>query len=299
MDGSLLDQARGEIDEVRLELRVAHRNALGLEEGVGHAAADQQGIDLVEQVLDDLDLVGDLGPAQDRHEGALRRLQDALEDLDLALQEHPGHRGEVLGDPDHRAVGAVGGAEGIVHEDVAEARQGRRESGVVLGLAREEAHVLEQQRPPWREPRDGLLGLGRRRIGDEGHLEAQVTPEGSGHRSQRVARIRAALGPAEVRHQDQTPTSVEDSADRRQAGGDAGLVGDLPVLERDVEVDAHQDPLPGHLDVVERLLLHVAAPPPRFLISRAPPGPSSDRGSGSSSPTRCRTRTAPSPCRPP
>lgn len=43
--------------------------ALGDEESISHAAADDKGIDLIEEVVDDADLVGDLCAAEDSDEG--------------------------------------------------------------------------------------------------------------------------------------------------------------------------------------------------------------------------------------
>ena len=45
--------------------------ALGGQEGIGHAAADDEGIHLLEEVIDDVELVGDLGAAEDGDEGPL------------------------------------------------------------------------------------------------------------------------------------------------------------------------------------------------------------------------------------
>ncbi len=56
---------------VRLQQRLANLVSLRLEEGVGHAAADDEGIHLGHQVRDDADLVADLGAAQNRDEGLL------------------------------------------------------------------------------------------------------------------------------------------------------------------------------------------------------------------------------------
>ena len=49
------------------------------EEREGHPAADQEPVDLDEEVLDERELVGDLGPAEDRDERPLRRLEDPAE----------------------------------------------------------------------------------------------------------------------------------------------------------------------------------------------------------------------------
>ena len=60
-----------------------------LEEGVGHAAADDHLVHLVDEVLDELDLVGDLGPAEDGEEGVLGRREDLLEVVQLLLHQEP------------------------------------------------------------------------------------------------------------------------------------------------------------------------------------------------------------------
>ena len=54
--------------------------AQSVHKGVGHAAADDQGIDLFQQVVDNADLVGNLGAAQDSDEGALRIRQGGAHD---------------------------------------------------------------------------------------------------------------------------------------------------------------------------------------------------------------------------
>ena len=57
-----------QIDFVGFQQRFADLLALRLEEGVRHAAADDQSIHLVHQVLDDADLVADFGAAENRDE---------------------------------------------------------------------------------------------------------------------------------------------------------------------------------------------------------------------------------------
>ena len=63
------------------------------EEREGHAAADQERVDALEQVLDQRELVGDLGPAQDRDEraapGASRMRPSAVQ---LLLHQEAGRR---------------------------------------------------------------------------------------------------------------------------------------------------------------------------------------------------------------
>jgi hypothetical protein len=56
--------------------------------------------------------------------------------------------------------------------------------------------------------------------------------------------FRAALGAAEVGHEDEAAAAVEDVFDRRQRLGDAAVVGDFSIFDGDVEIDAHQNFLP-------------------------------------------------------
>jgi hypothetical protein len=46
--------------------------------------------------------------------------------------------------------------------------------------------------------------------------------------------------------------AVEEVSQRRERGADAHVVGDLPVLERDVEVGADEDPPAGDLRLPDR-----------------------------------------------
>ena len=60
------------LDPVGLGEALADGLALGEQERVRHAAAEDQQVDLGEQVVDDLDLVGHLGAAEDRRERPVR-----------------------------------------------------------------------------------------------------------------------------------------------------------------------------------------------------------------------------------
>ena len=91
-------------------------------------------IDARNQVLDHLDLVRHLGAAEDGHERAGRGFERLAEVLQLLLHQQPGAGRRHQPDQRfHRRVRAVGGAEGVVHVDVAQlaraaARRPRRSS---------------------------------------------------------------------------------------------------------------------------------------------------------------------------
>ena len=154
------------LDAVGLGEALADGLALGEQERVRHPAADDHHVDLVEQVLEHLDLVADLGAADDRRERVLRVLEQLAEVGELLLHEQAGVGGAELRDPDGAGVRPVGGAEGVVHVDVAVRREGLGEGRVVRLLLHVEAEVLEQQDLPVAHAPDGVLGAdarGRRR----------------------------------------------------------------------------------------------------------------------------------------
>lgn len=82
-----------DIDPVRLKQRPADLAPLRLEEGEHHPAADEQRVDLREQVLDDVDLAGDLRSADDGEVGAGGVAHGTSEVVDLLFHEQPGHAG--------------------------------------------------------------------------------------------------------------------------------------------------------------------------------------------------------------
>ncbi len=118
---SAFARAAYDIQLVEFDERLADVLSARLQEGVGHAATDDNGVDLFEQVVDDLDLVGDLGATDDGDEGLVRLHQRFAHVGELFFHQQPscGLLDEV-GDAFGGSVGAVRGAEGVVDIDIAE-----------------------------------------------------------------------------------------------------------------------------------------------------------------------------------
>lgn len=226
-------------------------------EGKSHTAGNDQAVDLGEEVIDQLDLVGDLGAAKDGEEGTLGVLQGLGEVLEFLLDEESGR---LLGqlDADHGAVGAVGGAEGIVDVDVSQGSQSLAELGDggsvsldllalgVLGAAfllGVEAQVLEENDLTTGGLVDGLLGLGADAVlGEEDGLAQQLLELGDDG-LQAVLGVDLAVGTAQVGHEDNGLGAILNGVlDGGQGTDDTLVVGDfLLVVERDVEVDLWRD----------------------------------------------------------
>ena len=193
------------LELVVLDERPADRDALRLEERVRHRAADEQRVDLAEQVLDDLDLVRDLRAAEDGDERALGRAERVAEILQFLLHQQPGRRlRQELRDALDRRVRAVRRAERVVHVDVGERRQLRRERRVVLLLLRVEAEVLEQDDLAARRARasTAACAVAPDAVVGERHRAAEQLRERAATGCDGVLWVRLALRPAEVRGED-------------------------------------------------------------------------------------------------
>ena len=143
-------------------------------EGVGDAAADDQRVDLRGERLQDRELGRDLGAGDDRHQRPLRVARaPAPSASSSAASSGPAQAtGANLRDAVRRRLGAVRGAEGVVHVDVAERGHLARQRLVVLLLALVEAAVLEQHdlaRLERREP-----GAAVDPVADQRHLAARA-----------------------------------------------------------------------------------------------------------------------------
>lgn len=101
-----------------VEERVTNLHVLkSLLEGESHTTTDDEAVDLAEEVVNELNLVRDLGTTEDGKEGTLGLLKGLSEVVELLLDEETGGLlGEV--DTDHGAVGTVSGTESIVLGDL-------------------------------------------------------------------------------------------------------------------------------------------------------------------------------------
>ena len=145
------------------------------------------------------------------------------------------------GDAVGAGLGAVRGAEGIVHEDVAQRRHLPRQRLVILLLALVDAAVLEQH---------DLAGLDVDSVDPvraQRHVAAEQFTEARSHRRQRILGLEGAFGrPAQVRGHHHRRAGVERHADARHRGADARVFGDVAgVILRHVEVGADEDALAG------------------------------------------------------
>lgn len=234
-------------DLVLLEQRDADLVPLGLEEGVRHASADEQPVGLAEQLVDDGELVGDLGAAERDHVRALHLVGELLEHADLGGDEVSGIVREPLRQVEDGRVLPVHRAEAVADVDVREAGQLVGEGGalgvVLAGLAGVEAQVLDDGDTTVGEAgNDGLGGAADRVLG-EGDVGAEQLTEAGGGRGEGEGGVRGALGAAQVRGDDHAGARVGQRLDGGHYRADAAVVGDGGAVQRDVQVGADEDAL--------------------------------------------------------
>lgn len=170
---------------------------------------------LVEHVLDQLDLVGNLGTTENSKEGAFGRLESLGEEFELLLDEETGGTLGQL-DTDHAGVGAVGSAERVVHVDITETGEagaefrnlGRVSLGLraVLVLDRTlfldvEAKVLEEDEGARGGVGNGLLDFGTDRVVQEDDRLANLLLELGSDWLEGVFFDHLSVRTAEVGHQ--------------------------------------------------------------------------------------------------
>ena len=133
--------------------------------------------------------------------------------------------------------------EGVADEDIAELGQLLGKGWIVLLLAGVEAQVLQHGDVAVLQRACDLGGRFADAVGGEGDRPAEQLRELGRDGLQRILRIGSALGPAEMRDDNDAGAALgqvlEPGHDTLQACG----VGDPAVLGRHVEVGAHQHAL--------------------------------------------------------
>jgi hypothetical protein len=221
------------------------------EERVGHAAADDQRVDLVREVGQEVDLGRHLRAADEGDDRLGRFAQALLQRLQFGLHGAAGKGRQEMRKPFGRGVRAMRRGEGVVHIDIAVFGQRAHEIRIVLFLALVEPRVLQEEHVAVRHRLDRLPG----RLADAVFGKADMAAEFGFHRPgdgfQRHIGVLFALRPAEMGEKNHLRAVTREFPDRRQDALDAGRVGDLSVLHRYVEVDPEQHALAGEVAIVE------------------------------------------------
>ena len=135
----------GGVDQVVFAQGLAYRVAGCGQEGVGDAAADDDLVTHFFQGVEDVQFGGDFGAANDGHHWLGRVVEGLAEGVEFGCQQRAGAGfGSELRHTVGGGLGAVGGAEGVHHVDIAQGSVLLGEVFVVFLFAFVEADVFKQ-----------------------------------------------------------------------------------------------------------------------------------------------------------
>ena len=180
---------------------------------------------LFEQVLEDLDLVGDLGAADDRDVRARRVLDEPRQVLDLLLHQEAGVRPAGAGQSRRSRRGRGGRCR------TRRSRRRRRttpsafaNSGSFFsssGWKRRFSRSSDLARP---QAADRVLGPDAQRVAGARDVEAEQRPTGAPPPAEPEAVLDLAVGAAEVAREDHARALVQEVLDRGDGRPDPGVV---------------------------------------------------------------------------
>ncbi len=182
------------------------------------------------EAVDDADLVRHLDAAEHGDERVLRRVQQPPNASARASSSSPAAAGSRCATPSVEAWARWAAPNASLTYRSASAASSAANAGSL--------RVLRGSKRRFSSSRSGALPRRANATGSAQELGQPRRP-----RAQRQRRVGRALGPAEVRADDHAaPRARAGSWRVGQRGPDAGVVGDPAVLERHVEVGAHQHP---------------------------------------------------------
>src|ERR1022692_353229 len=258
-----LQQLPRQVHFVGLKQRLADLMSLSLQESVGHAAADNERIDLVHQVPDHADFVANLGAAEDRHKRRLGMLQRVAQIPQLFLHKQASRRlRHELRNTHSGCLPPMRRAERIIHVEVRQASQLLGELLVVRFFFGVKPQILQQQGLTLFQLRGHLLRLRSHAVGPEAHVLAasQLFVEHHAqpfrHRLQTHLQVGLAFRPAQMRSQNQSRAVAQRVLDGGQRFADARIVHNASVFQRNIEVDPHEDAVVVKREITDRQLGH-------------------------------------------
>jgi hypothetical protein len=149
-------------------------------------------------------------------------------------------------------MGAMRGRESVVDIEIANLGNGLDQFGVVLFLARPETGVFQQGNVARAQNPHGLLDHIARHFGHEHHFAAQHLFHCAHDQRERLIRHAVALGAAKMRQQQHLGALVGQFQNGRR-GAHARVFRHRAILHRQIEIDAHQRDLAGHITQIVKL----------------------------------------------
>ena len=251
---------------------------MSLGECIGHAAAEDELVNLAEEILDDADLGRHLRTAHDGDERTFDVAEDIVHSLHFLLHEETEHtvlRGEIVSDDSCGSMFAVSCSESVHHPAVSIGSEflGELFLGSLHGLLgslvcrillvdsdrlafllRIETEILEKKSLARLKSCSKLVCL--LAVRSELYRNAEFLAHCINYLGQGKFRLDLSFRLAHVGHDDEGTALLKNEFEGRKCSANTSVVCDFAVLDRDVEIDSHNGLLAIKI-VSVNVLLHI------------------------------------------
>ena len=155
------------------------------------------------------------------------------------------------------SVSTVGRAECVVHEQRGIAQQGLGELRIVLLFTRIKTDIFQQNHITVLHGGAGGFRFRANGGGNEFHVLAEQFGKAGGNGLQGKSGIGFVFGTAQMRGKDKACALIQQELDGGESSHNAGVIGNFPILERDVEIHAHEDFLSLGVKVANSKFSHI------------------------------------------
>ena len=228
--------------------------AHGLAERIRHAAADDQNVYLVKQILNNGNLAGNLGAAQDRYKGSLGIVYCVSKEVNLLLHQVAYNRGvHILRHTYVGAVRSMSRSESVVYENIAERSQLFAELIAVLGLFRAVTGILKENHVAvlHRLNRGLRVRANHFRISGKLYFLAKELGQALRNRCQGQLRLGLSLGFSKVGAKDHLSSVRDQFLNSRKSGHQTVFIRNMKIrVQGHVKITAHKNSLAFYIDII-------------------------------------------------
>ena len=225
---------------------------------MSHTAADDDGINLVNHVGNNADLVRNLRAANDSNERTLRSLQSLADEVDLLLHQEACYGLQILGNANIGCMSAVGNTESIVYSNVSQSSQLLCKLRIILLFFLVITEILKKQDLTRLQISSSLLCLRTYTI----RCPLYILLEYFGKPLEDVLGGELVLASlrwtADVAGENNSSTLLQQVGYGRNSSLNTGIVGDVHVLiERNIVVNTAEYLFTLQINVFNGFLVHI------------------------------------------
>ena len=245
------------VEAVFLKQGLADSHALCLQEGIRHTAADDNGVGLFQEIVDDRNLIGNLCTAEHRNKGALRVVKGLTHDGEFLIHQQAGISRQIRGNSRRGGMSAVNRTECIGNKQIRHVSQGLSKICAVLLLANVKTEVFQKHDLTRLKCRGLRLGIFADDVAGEDHFLPEQFGKALGNRSKRQLCLPLALGFPKVGAGNHRCAVIEQITNGGKSGNNPFVAGDFTgfLVLRHVEVAAEQDLFAFDVHVIDGLLV--------------------------------------------